>query len=117
MSKGSVLRVATTPEDKAHSPGTLVLDGTVTAANNDFLYAGAEYSPSFAYRAATEDVSRQSRILFRARGDGKTYTVTLYSRDKSPTTKYFVADRDWSEVTFPFSDFGVDGRKVRSNRI
>ena len=51
------------------------------------------------------------------RGDGKTYTVSLFDKKGSATTKYFIAGKDWAEVRFPFTDFGFDGSYVARVQI
>jgi S1-C subfamily serine protease len=56
-------------------------------------------------------------MSFRTRGDGKTYTISLFDDKGSSTTKYFIAGKDWSEVTFPFTAFGSDGSHVASVQI
>jgi hypothetical protein len=95
---------------------TIKLTGEVKPTKR-FLFAGADYVPSLEYQGASGDISGKSGISFRARGDGGTYTVTLYNDKGSPTTKYFVAGKDWAEVTFPFTDFGSDGKHVARVQI
>lgn len=53
-------------------------------------------------RGADDNISGVPSMSFRTRGDGKTYTISLFDDKGSATTKYFIAGKDWSEVTFPF---------------
>ena len=76
------------------------------------MFAGAEYLPALQFQGAGNDISGTSAMSFRARGDGKTYMVSLFDPSGSATTKYFIAGKDWSEVVFPFSAFGSDGKHV-----
>lgn len=92
------------------------LDGEVKPGEG-FLYAGIEYVPTLAYPMANQDLSGIPQISFWARGDGKTYAITLYPADGTPTTKYFIASKDWAQVKFRFSDFGGDGKKIAMLQI
>lgn len=82
-----------------------------------FLFAGAEYFPTLQYDGASDDISGTPGFSFRARGDGKTFTVSLFDKEGNATTKYFIAGKDWSEVAFRFSDFGSDGKHVARVQI
>jgi imidazolonepropionase-like amidohydrolase len=94
----------------------IVLTGEVKPASG-FLFAGAEYSPTLQYDGASDDISGTPGISFRARGDGKTYTVSLFDQTGNATTRYFVAGKNWSDVAFRFSDFGSDGKNVARIQI
>jgi len=109
--ESSTVHVETLESAKNFPHGAIVLTGEVKPGAG-FLFAGAEFAPWLQYDGASSDISGTSGLSFRARGDGKTYTVTLYDEKGNPTTKYFVVGKDWSEVKFRFSDFGSDGRHV-----
>ncbi len=111
----SIVRVEAS-EDGNRVGRTILLTGEVKPANR-FLFAGVEYSPSLQYLGASDDISGTSGMSFRTRGDGKTYTVSLFDEKGIATTKYFVAGKDWSEVAFSFSDFGSDGKRVARVQI
>ena len=57
------------------------------------------------------DLSAKSEITFRARGEGDTYRLFLFSEDQrfNPRVQTFVAGPDWAKFTYPLSSFsGVD---------
>jgi imidazolonepropionase-like amidohydrolase len=116
-SSGSNVQIAATSGGPNHARVTVALTGEVKPDGGDFLYAGAEYLPALGYRMANGDLSGVPQISFWTRGDGKTYTITLFPADGTPTTKYFTAGKDWSRIVFPFSAFGTDGRNIASVRI
>ncbi len=107
----SRISVRTNDGGPGHARSTMVLSGEVKPGHG-LLYGGAEYSPRLAYPMATGDISGIPRITFWTRGDGETYTLTLYPADGTPTTKYFVAGEKWTQVAFQFTDFGTDGTNV-----
>jgi len=107
----STLAVSTNDGGPDQARSTMVLSGEVKPRRG-LLYAGAQYLPSSAYPGATGDISGISRITFLARGDGETYTISLYPANGTPTTKYFVAAEKWTLVSFQFSDFGSDGKNI-----
>jgi imidazolonepropionase-like amidohydrolase len=98
------------------SAATILLTGEVKPGDG-FLFAGVEYLPALAYEGADDNISGVPVMSFRTRGDGKTYTISLFDDKGSATTKYFIARKDWSEVTFPFTDFGADGSHVARVQI
>ena len=55
--------------------------------------------------------------MFRARGDGRNYSVMLFSGvqlQSMPSVKPFVAGPEWTEVRIPLSGFnGADLSRVR----
>ena len=115
-SESSTVHIKTLESANDFSRRAIALTGEVKP-NAGFLFAGAEFAPTLQYDGASDDISGTPELSFRARGDGKTYTVTLYDEEGSATTKYFVAGKDWSDVTFRFSDFGSDGRHVSRVQI
>src|SRR5208282_3085951 len=118
VSSDSTIRVTTADGGPNGARITMILAGEVKPTN-DFLSAGAIYVPSLAYPMASRDISGTSVMSFWARGDGKTYTMTLYPYPGggTPTTKYFIASKDWSQIVFQFSDFGTDGKDTAAIRI
>jgi imidazolonepropionase-like amidohydrolase len=102
------------PADKSRP--TMIISGDVKPGAG-FLFAGAQYRPVLEYDGATDDISGTSSIAFRVRGDGKTYTLSLFDTQGRATTKYFIAGKDWSEISFPFSSFGSDGKGVARVQI
>ncbi len=116
LSDRSVVHIANGVDQADKSQRTMVLTGAVKPAEG-FLFAGAQFLPTLEYEGATDDISGTSTVAFRARGDGKTYTVSLFAEDGSATTKYYVAGKNWSDVSFPFSAFGSDGKKVHRVQI
>jgi hypothetical protein len=61
------------------------------------------------------NLSASREIAFRAKGDGRTYTIMLFAQSKGmqPIMRTFVAGPEWTEHTFRFTDFdGVDGKDV-----
>jgi hypothetical protein len=112
----STVHIKTLELGENFSRGAIVLTGEVKPGAG-FLFAGAECAPTLQYDGASDDISGTPGLSFRARGDGKTYTVTLYDEQGNATTKYFVAGRSWSDVTFRFSEFGSDGKNVARIQI
>lgn len=115
-SEPSTVHVKTLESDRKSSHRAILLTGEVKPASG-FLFAGAEYSPDLEYGGASDDISGIPSISFRARGDGKAYTISLFDQKGNATTKYFVAGKDWSDVAFRFSDFGSDGKNVARIQI
>src|SRR5260370_10817097 len=112
----STVHIKTLELDETFSRGAIVLTGEVKPGAG-FLFAGVEYAPTLQYDGASDDISGTPGLSFRARGDGKTYTFTLYDEEGNATTKYFVAGRSWSDVAFRFAEFGSDGNKVARIQI
>lgn len=61
------------------------------------------------------NLSSRKEIRFHAKGDGKTYTLMLFSqsRGQQPAMRPFTAGPEWREYVMPFSDFGVDGSDIQ----
>lgn len=115
-SEPSTLHIKTLESAKKLSRGPIVLTGEVKPASG-FLFAGAEYFPTLQFDGASDDISGTPGFSFRARGDGKVYTVSLFDQTGNAATKYFLAGKNWSDVAFRFSDFGSDGRNVSRIQI
>ena len=79
-----------------------------------FPFAGAAFFPA-AKPMEPANLSAAKSIRFRAKGDGKTYRVMVYTRAGGymPGMKTFAAGPEWTEYTFPLSDFnGTDGHDI-----
>lgn len=77
-------------------------------------WAGAMFFPGSAPMAPA-DLSQRKELSFWARGDGKTYTVMLFFKDRgrNPSMRSFVAGEAWKAQRFKLADFdGCDGRAV-----
>jgi len=64
---------------------------------------------------APADLSARTGLSFVARGDGKTYSVLLFSKSRGfrPAFQTFTATAAWQTVSFPFSAFdGLDGHDL-----
>jgi hypothetical protein len=102
------------PNGKRQS-GAVTVTGDVRPGPG-FMVAGLMYTPFLAYIGANDDLSASPTFSFQARGDGKTYAVTLYVGENA-TTKYFVASKEWTAISFPFVAFGSDGKNVNLIQI
>lgn len=64
------------------------------------------------------DLSARSEFVFRVRGDGRNYSVMLFSgaqMQSMPSMKPFVAGPEWTEVRIPLNGFnGADLARVRA---
>jgi hypothetical protein len=61
------------------------------------------------------NLSSKKAISFWARGDGKTYSLMLYTASQGymPAIRKFVAGPEWKRYTFQLSQFdGTDGSDV-----
>jgi imidazolonepropionase-like amidohydrolase len=61
------------------------------------------------------NLSSKKEIRFWTKGDGKTYTLMLFSQaaGQRPLTTTFATTPTWTEVVIPFATLGVDGRDVQ----
>jgi ABC-2 type transport system permease protein len=83
----------------------------------DQPYAGAMFFPVGPPWSGTMDYSGRSTLRFHARGDGKTYVVTLFTGPElsyQPAILMFDASPEWREMRFSLADSGVDLRHVRA---
>jgi imidazolonepropionase-like amidohydrolase len=87
------------------SKGCLRIIGTVEDRPQP-RWAGALFSPG-AVPMAPANLSARTAIHFRARGDGKTYSIMLFARSKgfAPAILTFAAGPDWQEHRFALKDF------------
>ncbi|NYZ61784.1 CIA30 family protein [Luteimonas deserti] len=106
--------------------GASTVDHSVT---DGALLVRGEVRPGFAYPwsgmmffpAAKPmepvDLSARTSLVFRVRGDGRTYSAMLFSGPADnalPAVLPFVAGPDWTEVRLPLADFrGADLGRVR----
>lgn len=96
--------------------GALAVSGEIKAGFA-FPWSGAMFFPA---RAAMQpaDLSARSELVFRVRGDGRNYSVMLFSgaqMQSMPSMKPFVAGPAWTEVRIPLNGFnGADLARVRA---
>lgn len=95
------------------SKGSLLVEGEV-AEGGAFSWAGAAFFPG-KEPYAPANLGAFEGISFWAKGDGKTYSLTLFAHtmEAMPASAPFTAGPEWEEHTFPFSGFnGMDGREL-----
>lgn len=109
QSTGEVTVVAGGAGGSRHA---LSLAGTISDAV-PFAWYGAMWSPA-PQPMAPADLSGSQGLAFRARGDGASYQIMVFSEDKGmqPVIRNFTAGDEWTEITFAWSDFGIDASKV-----
>jgi imidazolonepropionase-like amidohydrolase len=77
-----------------------------------FPWAGAMFIAG-AQPMKPVDVSAKKNISFRARGDvDLVVMVFAESLGRIPASKLVRAGADWTEITLPWTDFGVDGKDL-----
>jgi hypothetical protein len=77
-----------------------------------FPWAGAMFFAG-AQPMKPVDVSSKKNISFRARGDvDLVVMVFAESLGRIPASKLVRAGADWTEITLPWTDFGVDGKDL-----
>jgi hypothetical protein len=61
------------------------------------------------------NVSKFKELVFHARGDGREYTVMVFTTGlgNMPATQAFTVDTEWREQVIPLKAFGVDGSDLR----
>ncbi len=95
--------------------GALAVSGEIKTGFA-FPWSGAMYFPA-AQPMQPADLSARKELVFRARGDGRNYSVMLFSgvqMQSMPSMKPFVAGPEWTEVRIPLSGFsGADLSRVR----
>ncbi len=104
------------------SVAALLRDNGVLAVSGEiktgfaFPWSGAMYFPT-AQPMQPADLSTRKELVFKARGDGRMYSVMLFSgaqMQSMPSIKTFVAGKEWAEVRFPLDAFnGADLTRVR----
>lgn len=95
--------------------GALAVSGEIKTGFA-FPWSGAMYFPA-AQPMQPADLSARKELVFRARGDGRSYSVMLFSGvqlQSMPSVKLFVAGSEWTEVRIPLAGFtGADLSRVR----
>jgi imidazolonepropionase-like amidohydrolase len=95
--------------------GALAVSGEIKTGFA-FPWSGAMYFPA-AQAMQPADLSARKELVFRARGDGRNYSVMLFSGvqlQSMPSVKGFVAGPEWTEVRIPLDGFaGADLSRVR----
>jgi imidazolonepropionase-like amidohydrolase len=88
------------------SKGALQIAGTIQDRPQP-RWAGALFSPGSAMMQPA-NLSSKKAISFRARGDGKTYSIMTFSMSGgfSRAEKSFVAGKEWQKHRFELKDFG-----------
>ncbi len=79
-----------------------------------FTFAGALFMPGASFEDAA-NLSSKKTINFWAKGDGKTYVLTvgtLSRQNQMPAMKPFVAGPDWKQYSFPIYGFETDGHDI-----
>jgi len=79
-----------------------------------FPFAGAAFYPA-AKPMLPANLSGAKSIRFRAKGDGTTYRLMVYTKAGGymPGMQTFAAGTEWTEYTFPLTEFnGTDGHDV-----
>jgi hypothetical protein len=92
------------------SKGALRITGTIEDRPQP-RWAGAFFSPG-PFPMAPANLSSKKAIAFRAKGDGKTYQVMIFSSASggAPARRSFQAGATWEEHRFQLADFdGADG--------
>ena len=95
------------------SRGALEVRGEVVAGA-EFPWAGVLFHPG-ASPGETVNLSAKHAISFWAKGDGGNYSVAVLTEANSgqlPGIRPFVAGREWTQFTFPLSDFETDGHDI-----
>lgn len=95
--------------------GALAVSGEIKTGFA-FPWSGAMYFPANAPMQPV-DLSGRTELVFKARGDGRSYSVMLFSgaqMQSMPSMKPFVAGPEWKEVRLPLANFsGADLVRVR----
>lgn len=95
--------------------GALAVSGEIKAGFA-FPWSGAMYFPANAPMQPV-DLSGRGELVFKARGDGRTYNAMLFSgaqMQSMPSMKTFVAGPEWTEIRLPLASFnGADLVRVR----
>jgi imidazolonepropionase-like amidohydrolase len=112
---GKATATLTPVGEGAHgSKGALAVRGTIPAGDIPQAWAGAQLWPGAA-RFQPADLSRCKGLAFYARGDGKRYTVALFTQRTGfrPLVQEFTAGATWQRFHFPFAAFAnSDGKDV-----
>ena len=104
--------VAVVDGGAAGTSKSLAIRGTIDGSL-PYAWYGAMWSPG-ASAMEPGNLSSKKGLIFRAKGDGKTYRVMLFTVTNGhvPLVRTFVAGPEWSEVSMPWSAFGTNGSGV-----
>lgn len=95
--------------------GVLAVSGEIKAGFA-FPWSGAMYFPA-TQPMQPADLSARKALVFRVRGDGRSYNAMLFSgvqMQSMPSVRPFTAGPEWTEVSIPLADFnGADLSRVR----
>ena len=112
---GSAVEHALVAGGAGGSPGALRVAGEVRPGFA-FPWSGVMFFPA-AQPMQPVDLSGRSELVFRVRGDGRSYSAMLFSGPSAqgmPSVQAFVAGADWQQVRLPLSGFaGGDLARVR----
>lgn len=110
----SVGTIRVAPDGAAGSAKSLLVEGTVNAGSI-VTWSGAMLLTGKTPMQPA-DFSARKTLRFWARGDGKTYSVMLFSQrhGPQPMTRTFTAGAEWKEFVFALADFdGFDGKDLQ----
>ncbi|HEY0873904.1 MAG TPA: CIA30 family protein, partial [Vicinamibacterales bacterium] len=95
------------------SAGALEITGTIKPGA-PFPWAGAMFFPA-SPPMSPANVSKFKEIVFHARGDGREYTLMVFTTGlgNMPATQTFTPSAEWREHVVPLKTFGVDGSDLR----
>jgi imidazolonepropionase-like amidohydrolase len=119
ISTDSIFGGKSTAEAKVVAPGannskhSVRVSGKVAGAL-PFAWAGVMFSPG-PHLFAAANLSATKTLKFRARGDGKTYRVMIFTESggRIPAQQTFTSEKDWKLFAMPLSKFnGTDGHDV-----
>jgi imidazolonepropionase-like amidohydrolase len=109
----STAQYTVVPEGANGGKGSLLITGEVAPGSTFGRWAGATFFPGFAPWTPA-NLSAKKGVDFWAKGDGKTYSVTIFTRNSMmPASVPFEAGAEWQHFRFPFTQFkNVDGRDL-----
>jgi Complex I intermediate-associated protein 30 (CIA30) len=110
----SKVRLRVVDGGPARAPSTMILACDVSPGIK-YPFAGAMYVPALALQTSGPvDLSGSKDIAFWSRGDGKTYSVAMFtvSGGATPVLRPFVAGKEWEKHTIPISEFRTDGHDL-----
>jgi imidazolonepropionase-like amidohydrolase len=113
MGGGSTARLEVVEGGAAGTARALRITGEI-APGLPYAWAGAMFFPA-SPPMTPADLSAAKGLVFRARGDGGTYRVLVFTRrgGQVPAFATFTAGPEWQEHSFPWSTFGgTDGSDV-----
>ena len=100
-------------EGADQTPGALRVSGEVTDKAQS-PWAGVQLSPG-AGPFQPADLSAAGGVSFKARGDGRTYALVVFSQGRGfePSVSLFTPGRDrWSDHAITWKELGIDGSDV-----